>query len=148
MTAGRPPKPQELKKAQGTYRADRDKSIGSGNVIRMNPVIGVPEIPDDLGLPGQNLWNKIFKAEASWIQNTDLALVEAACRMADLADSAMDFAKTAPVPQNVRAAVQASNEYVRLLSELGFTPVARTKMGVQTVQAESTLEKLMRKKNG
>lgn len=148
MPAGQPPKPQELKKAQGTYRADRDKSLNSGNIIRLNPVTGVPEIPSDLGLNGQELWNKIWTAQASWITETDKALIESACRMADLANSAMEYALSAPVPQNVRAAVQANNEYVRMLSLLGFTPVDRTRMGVQTVQAESTLEKLMRKKNG
>ena len=144
-----PPKPQELKKRQGTYRKDRDKSLTTNNVVPFNPIQDVPEVPAHLQLAGQTFWNRVWTSGASWINpGTDTELVLRACEMADLATIARNRAIATTDPQDMRAAIQTNAEVVKALSLLGFTPADRTRMGVQQIQAESTLEKLMRKKNG
>ena len=149
MTAGRPPKPVELKQKQGTYRPDRDKSLKTENIIAFNPVSEVPDAPADLQVEGLKVWNSIWTAGASWINPaSDSLLVEQAARMKDLFLIAQSRAMVTTDPSDVRAALQANNEYSRLLSMLGFTPADRSKLGVQQVQAVSTLEKLRAKKNG
>jgi phage terminase small subunit len=142
-----PPKPLEVKKREGTYRKDRDKSLQTNNVIPFNPVDGIPECPADFQLAGQQLWNQIWGAGASWINSvSDLGVVEAACRMADIATVARNRALVTTDPGDVRAAIQANSESVKMLSLLGFTPADRTRMGVQQVQAQSSLQRLMEKK--
>lgn len=149
MTAGGPPKPVELKKKQGTYRKDRDKSLKTNNVIAFNPIKEVPPAPADLQTEGLKVWNTVWNAGASWINSeSDILLVEQAARSKDLFIIAQNRAMVTTDPSDVRAALQANTEYLRALSMLGFTPTDRTKMGVQQVQAVSTLEKLRAKKNG
>jgi len=149
MPAGMPPKPVELKKKQGTYRKDRDKSLGTNNLIPFNPIADVPPAPADLQTEGLRVWNTVWTAGATWINPaSDSLLVEQAARMKDLFLIAQSRAMVTTDPGDVRAALQANNEYNRMLSQLGFTPADRTKMGVQQVQAVSTLEKLRAKKNG
>lgn len=149
MTAGRPPKPVELKQKQGTYRKDRDKSLKNNNVIPFNPIEEIPPTPADLQLEGTKVWQTVWTAGASWINaESDSLLVEQAARLKDLFIIAQNRAMVTTDPGDIRAALQASNEYTRALSALGFTPTDRTKMGVQQVQAVSTLEKLRAKKNG
>jgi phage terminase small subunit len=144
-----PPKPTELKKRQGTYRKDRDKSLQTNNIVPFNPVENVPEVPAHLQLAGQTFWNQVWTSGASWINPaTDKELVVRTCEMADLATIARNRAIATTDPADMRAAIQTNSEVIKALSLLGFTPADRTRMGVQQVQAESTLEKLMRKKNG
>lgn len=149
MTAGRPSKPVEIKRKQGTYRPDRDKSLKTDNIIPFTPVQEIPDAPAALKLDGQLAWNTIWTAGASWINpKSDVLLVESACRIRDLYEVALHRAMATTDPADLRVALQANNEYNRILGKLGFTPEDRTKMGVQQVQAVSTLEKLRAKKNG
>ncbi len=150
MPSGRPAKPVELKKKQGTYRPDRDQSLKAGNtnnVVAFTPVKEVPEHPADFKQAAQQSWIQVWSAGASWINPaTDWQLVESVCRMADLAAAARERALVTTDPADMRAAIQANNEHVRMLSLLGFTPADRTKMGYQQIQTASTLDKL-RKRN-
>ena len=148
MPAGRPPKPVELKRKQGTYRPDRDKSLTSSNVIPFVPITEVPPHPADLQVEGLKVWTAIWEAGASWINPaSDSLLVEQAARLKDIFVVAQNRAIVTTDPGDIRAALQASNEYNRVLSLLGFTPADRTKLGVQQTQAVSTLEKLRAQKN-
>lgn len=148
MTAGRPAKPVELKKKQGTYRKDRDRSLETGYVIPFVPVEDVPDVPADLQVEGQKLWVAIWEAGASWINPAcDMFLVEQVARLKDLAVVAGNRALVTTDPGDVRAAIQANEAVNKTLASLGFSPSDRAKLGVQQAQAVSTLEKL-RKKSG
>src|SRR5438874_12447773 len=74
---GPPPKPQELKRRQGTYRKDRD------NTATVVPTIpGAPAMPDDLPAAATRRWAEIVPGlmEAGLLAKTDGGALEAYCR--------------------------------------------------------------------
>ena len=124
-------------KADGRPLADRDQTV------KLEAPTEVPPPPDDLAENGLDLWNRCFTPPVTWISPvSDQPGVEAACRLADrfywlnIAISGIERDD----PLNVAAfkdlygkLVTLSTEYRRALGDLGFTPAARSTLGVAEV---------------
>jgi hypothetical protein len=129
MPAGRPPKPVELKKRQGTYRVDRDQSRGN---LAPVPAIGadVTEFSPAVAL------DSVLTAGVHWIAATD------APKVCLLREAMEDYARLRAAGASAKDVREARAEVAKLLSELGFDPTARAKLGLAEVKAQSKLEEL------
>ena len=129
MPAGRPPKPVELKKRQGTYRKDRDRSAGT--------LAPVPAIGSDMTAlsPGVAL-DAVLTAGVHWIASTD------APKVALLRHALEDYERLRAAGASPKDIREGRAEVAKLLSELGFDPTARAKLGLAEVKAQSKLEEL------
>ena len=126
---GRPPKPVEQKKRQGTYRKDRDPSSGALAVV---PPIG----SDMVELDPVVALDAVLSAGVHWIASTD------SMKVALLREAMEDYARlraAGAAPKDVR---EGRAEVAKLLSELGFDPTARARLVLAEVKAQSKLEEI------
>jgi hypothetical protein len=126
---GRPPKPIEQKKRQGTYRPDRDPSRGALAVVE-----AIPAQVHDLS-PAAAMEQVLF-AGVTWLAVTDSP------KVALLREALEDYEALragASAPRDVR---EARAEVSKLLGELGFDPTARARLGLAEVKAQTKLEEL------
>lgn len=142
MTAGRPPVPNEIKRARGTARPDRvpDES----NVLQLPGAVGTPSAPVGLGLEGTSLWNQVWDGARLWLSpRTDMAAIEEACRLEDDIAIARERYRATRDPKDARALVALNRALTSGLASLGFDPAARTRLGVAEVKAASAIDKLL-----
>lgn len=141
---GRPPTPNEVKRRRGTARADRTPS--SSSVVALPMAGGAPEPPTDLGLEGRALWADAWAVGITWISpQTDMRQVVEACRTADDLALARERYRATRDPADARALNTLSKQLTEALSALGFSPTARTRLGVAEVKRQNALETLISK---
>jgi hypothetical protein len=140
---GRPPKPVEAHKRAGTFRADRHG--GSAEVVVALPMAaGVPEPPAELMLAGRSLWGRAWASAITWLSpDSDLDAVVLACSLADDLALARERYRATRDPADARAVVALSKEFTVALSDLGFNPTARARLGVAEVKRVSALDELL-----
>lgn len=144
---GRPPQPVEVKRRRGRT-ADTDsggrKLPVLAEVISLPQASGMPEFPVELGEDGRTLWRRIWAEGLSWISPaSDLALAEEACRAIDDVQTARRRYRATTEPADARALVALGKRLDEALSALGFTPTARSRLGVAEVKKVSALEAMM-----
>lgn len=126
---GRPPKPIEQKRRQGTYRKDRDPSHGN--------LAAVPAIPHELhDLEPVEAMDRVLADGVHWIAKTD------AIKVSLLREALEDYAILRSAGASAKDVREARTEVARLLGELGFDPTARARLGLAEVKAQSKLEEL------
>jgi hypothetical protein len=104
---------------------------------------GVPEPDVELGLEGRRLWERVWATAITWISpHSDMTAVEQACLMADDVAIARNRYKATSDPADARALRTLTDALSVALSDLGFNPTARTKLGVAEVTRVSKLEAL------
>ena len=123
-----PAKPTELKKRQGTYRVDRDPSQGNLAVV---PAVE----PDAWDLPLPQVMDRVLEAGVPWLGATD------APKLALLAD-AVELHERAKQGGSIRDVIEAQKNISSLMSQLGFDPTSRARLGLAEVTAQSKLEEL------
>jgi len=136
-----PGKSPELKKKLGAKNADVGMSLVP------TPIKSAPEPFRRLEESGLNLWNRAFNRSETWLAQTDLELLMMTCEKLDERDALRIY-----VLDNIDAWHERSG--LRLLEKqiednlnlLGFTPMARQKLGIQEVKAMTKLEELLAKK--
>ena len=137
-----PPKPTELKKLEGTYRKDRDKSPN------LKPTMEISlEVPDDLNEWGQKLWGEIFSeyGKVGLITRVDLGSFHSLCSWYGIFREAEDIvrAKGLEVEEEVydkngqvvgtktvtnpmiMVMDKAQKNYLAMAKEFGVTPSSR-----------------------
>jgi len=153
MTAGRPPKPTELKRKQGNPGKRPIASIAS---VTMLPQASTA-VPEHLSDKSKSLWLKL-RETAFWISNTDesnlVMLLEKLDRRDELVAKlqASDFvlytdkgyAYANPLVGMIST---IETEITKLFSLLGLTPTDRTRLGVAEVKARSALDDLIAKRS-
>ena len=150
MPRGRPPKPLEQKRLMGRSPG-RDsggrKLPEQGIVVALPAADGVPDYPADLELAGQQLWDRAWSDAITWLSpaSDGDAIIEA-CRLADDITTARRRYRATGDPSDARALVALNKQLMDALSALGFTPVARTRLGVAEVKRVSALEALLDRK--
>ena len=135
-----PGKPAELKKKLGS------RHYKPNEVIYALPE--VDEIPDPLrplNESGQDLWNRAWQLGRNWISDkSDVDLLLLVCEQLDERDALRKFVLENLEAWHERNALRIiERDITSNLSQLGFTPTARTKLGVAEVTAKSKLEELM-----
>lgn len=129
-----PPKPVELKKRQGTYRKDRDPSRGA--------LVPVPPIGTELTeLDPSMALSAVLTAGVHWIAATDSP------KVALLRHALEDYERLRAAGASPKDIREGRAEVAKLLSELGFDPTARAKLGLAEVKAQSKLEEIRARRN-
>lgn len=140
-----PPAPNEVKRRRGTYRKDRHAPPVVSKVVSLPMAADVPEPPEDLGLDGRRLWARAWQEAVVWLApQSDMESVEQACRLVDDLAVARELWRTTRDPVHGRMVATFAKELASHLSNLGFTPTARTRLGVAEVKAISRLDALRR----
>lgn len=133
-----PPKPAELKRRQGTYRKDRDP--GAGSKLAIVPIELQPEHTPESALEA------ILEAGVAWLGATDavkvLLLRESMEERASLRAALLEGHGKRSELRDLDKQIQS------LLSELGFDPTARARLGLAEVKKESKLDELRARQAG
>jgi hypothetical protein len=138
---GRPMIPTEIKRKRGTLRPHRLPN--PANVVLLRQAGDVPPCPADLGPAGRQLWERAWDAAITWLSPaSDACHLAEVCRLADDLVVARDQYRATTDPTNAHAVVALSKLFISGLSALGFTPVARARLGVAEVRRASALEEL------
>ena len=153
MTAGRPPKPNEMKRKTG--------NPGKRPLPALATVTALPaataQAPSHLSPKSQELWLKL-RETAFWISNTDESNLQLLCEKLDRRDEfiarlqASDFVLLTDKGYSyanplVGMISTIETEITKLFSLLGLTPTDRTRLGVAEVKARSALDDLIAKRN-
>lgn len=132
--------------------AEEKKRVGSrepiqASVIEIKPLAKWPEPIRRLEDSGLELWKKAFATGATWLKDTDLDLLQITCEQLDERDSLRVFVLENMEAWHERAALRVLERDIQAnLTQLGFTPVSRQKLGIQEVKTASKLEELMARK--
>lgn len=152
MAAGRPPKPTELKRAQG--------NPGKRPLPKLATVTPLPQVtskaPEHLSEPQKKLWTAL-RSHAVWIADTDQPSLQLLCEKLDRRDEIIAKLQTSdPILYTDKGYAYANplvgmlstieTEITKLFSLLGLTPTDRTKLGVAEVKARSVLDDLIEKR--
>lgn len=123
-----PPKPIEQKRRAG--------NPGKRALPDERKLVAVPEIAyETWQLDPIDAIEKILAGGVSWIAETDAPKVI-------LLRKALENLARAEIAGTLRDQLEAMKQASSLMSELGFDPTARARLGLAEVKAASTLEKL------
>lgn len=129
-----PPKPRELLKRQGTFRPDRHGSRTA--LAAVEPVEALPHESAPL-----DVFDAVMSQGVVWLGRTDapaLAMLRSLLEeRGPLRESAMNGSTEARSQLRV-----LDKQIVSLLSDLGFNPAARSRLGLAEVKAKNKLEEL------
>jgi hypothetical protein len=133
---GRPPKPVEQHRRTGTFNAAKHNR---GALVAVEPVDVAP-----FQRQASDLFADIMQAGSAWFARTD------GVQLAMLRESLEERERLLPVAESSTEARKQLRELNReiadWLTQLGFNPTARARLGLAEVKAASTLEKLQAKR--
>jgi P27 family predicted phage terminase small subunit len=152
MPAGRPPKPAELKRAQGN---PGKRPLPNLAVVHPLPQVKA-QAPEHLSDIQKKLWGDL-RGHAVWIADTDQPLLQLLCEKLDRRNELVaKLQNSDPVLYTDKGYAYANPivgmistievEITKLFSLLGLTPTDRTKLGVAEVKARSVLDDLIEKR--
>ena len=144
-TAGRPAKPNELKRLLGNPGG---RPLPDLNTITHLPMAHTPPLPpESLKESGLELWDRCWGIGVTWLSNiTDIESVKNACHLADANERARDRYMISTEPADAKAYVAINKAFTDSLTSLGFDPVSRSRLGVAEVRAASAIDKLLEKR--
>lgn len=135
-----PGKPDELKKKLGAKMTPKP-------TIAQSLILKAPEPLRRLEESGLQLWNQVWSQKQTWLKETDIELLQLVCEQMDERDVLRVFVLDNVEAWHERAALRLLEKQIKEnLVELGFTPTARQKLGIQEVKAMSKLDALMARK--
>ena len=132
MTRGRPPKPVELKRRLGNP-GKRPLPLPAGHVD--------PLAADGWGLSPAEALGRVMDEGVPWLAETDLPTVA-------LLGQALELHGRAVTSGSLRDLILVQRHIAGLLSQLGFDPTARARLGLAEVRTESKLEDLRAEASG
>lgn len=131
---------------------ENKKMIGSRNFketaeLQVIEIGTAPEPLRRLEDSGVALWQRAWQMHSSWLRNTDFELLQLTCEQLDERDLLRGYVLDNAEAWHERAGLrQLEKDIQSNLIQLGFTPQARAKLGVQEVQVKSKLDELMERK--
>lgn len=145
MTAGRPRKPNEIKRATGN---PGKRALPQLAVVTPLPMAdATPVAPENLGEMGKQLWERAWSQAITWLSpHSDMNAIENAARLADTLATARAKYHATLDAADLRALVQINKSYSDALSVLGFDPTSRSRLGVAEVKRVSALDQLLQKR--
>ena len=144
-TAGRPPKPNEIKRLMGNPGG---RPLPDLNVISHLPMAKeIPTPPENLNKSGLDLWNRAWGIAITWLSPvSDIEAIKNSCHLADANEAARDRYMVSTEPADAKAYVAINRAYTDSLTSLGFDPVSRSRLGVAEVRAATSIDKLLEKR--
>ena len=96
---------------------------------------------------GLQLWHQVWSNQQTWLKNTDIELLQIVCEQLDERDLLRAYVLENIEAWHERAALRALEKDIRdNMTQLGFTPQSRSKLGIQEVKAQTKLDELMARK--
>jgi hypothetical protein len=143
--AGRPPKPNEIKRLMGNPGG---RPLPDLNVISHLPMAKeIPTPPENLNKSGLDLWNRAWGVAITWLSPvSDIEAIKNSCHLADANEAARDRYMISTEPADAKAYVAINKAYTDSLTSLGFDPVSRSRLGVAEVRAATSIDKLLEKR--
>lgn len=147
---GRPPTPIEHRRRIG--RTPNTDSGGrplpaEGTLVQLPAADGRPPYPEELGIHGRKLWDQAWDEAVVWLSpKTDWRAIEVACKLCDDLEQARDLYHVTRSANDGRLVAALTAELRAALADLGFNPIARTRLGVAEVVRVSKLEALKQQK--
>lgn len=143
---GRPPTPVEIKRKTGN---PGKRKLPDPMAVELLPQAeGIPEPPRPLLKPGRRLWDEVWRSGIQWISpTTDMEILLMTCELVDERWNLRIKVMNSDDMGMARRLDSVSNQIVRNLSLLGFTPSDRTRLGVAEVKKASKIEEIIRKRN-
>ena len=135
---GRPPKPVEQHRKSGTFRADRH-----GAALAVVPPVDA--LPHEVS--AADAFAQVMADGVAWLARTDapaLALLRSLLEERE----ELRASATAGSTEARKALRDVDKLIVGLLSQLGFDPASRARLGLAEVKAKSVLESLRDKQAG
>ena len=144
-TAGRPPKPNELKRLLGN---PGNHPLPDLNVITHLPMAReIPAPPENIKESGLDLWNRAWGVAITWLSPvSDIESVKNAAHLADANEAARERYMISTEPADAKAYVAINKAYTDALTSLAFDPVSRSRLGVAEVRAATSIDKLLEKR--
>ncbi len=94
------------------------------------------------------MWERSWAAAVTWLSpDSDWDAVVEACQLADDVSVARRRYRATSDPADARAVVAVSRELQACLSNLGFNPAARSRLGVAEVKKQSALDALLERRS-
>lgn len=141
MTAGRPRKPIELRRAEGN--PGKRKLPDNKTVAIIEQAAEPPEPTRPLMKYGLELWERIWNTGAIWISDkTDIELLMMTCEMIDERWNLRIKVMQSNDAKMRRGLRELDKQIVSNLSLLGFTPSDRARLGWAEVKTKSRLEEI------
>jgi hypothetical protein len=143
--AGRPPKPNELKRLLGN---PGQRPLPDLNNITHLPMIKeIPPAPEKIGEVGKKFWDRAWSVAVTWLSaQSDIDAVENAARLADATEAARNRYMATTEPADAKAYVAINKAYTDALTSLGFDPISRSRLGVAEVRAATSIDKLLERR--
>jgi hypothetical protein len=142
---GRPPVPAEIKRRRGTARPDRTPN--ELDVVALPMADGVPVPPDELGPEGMAMWRSVWEAGRHWVSPTEMPFeLLWLCQAADERVQLRKLVMLGADEKYRKALRDVEKHMTQWVQDLGFSPVARSRMGLAEVKAQTALEGLRAKR--
>jgi hypothetical protein len=133
-------KSEETKKLIGSRAPEK---IGLATEI----VLRAPEPTRRLEESGLQLWSLVWSNKQTWLKPTDIELLQILCEQLDERDSLRAYVLDNIEAWHERSALRALEKDIRdNMTQLGFTPQSRARLGIQEVKAVSKIQELMDRK--
>jgi len=144
MPAGRPSKPNEVKRKLGNPGR---RPLPDGDLVQyLPPALVIPEPARPLLKYGREFWDKVWGAGLTWVSpNTDAELLLMTCELVDERWNLRIKVMQSGEWRERRALREIDSRIISNLSLLGFTPADRSRLGVAEVKAISKMEALKRR---
>ena len=134
-----PGKSLEEKRRLGSRAYDPTQQLG------VQQVTEIPEPLRRLDHAGLQLWQQTWEMRSTWLKPTDISLLQMTCEQMDEREQLRLYVTDNIDAWHERAGLrQLERDIQSNLIQLGFTPQSRQKLGVQEIEAESKLKKLLR----
>ena len=145
MTAGRPPKPNELKRLLGNPGQRPLPDLN--NITHLPMAREIPAPPENLGELGIKFWNRAWGMAVTWLSPvSDIDAIENAAKLADATEAARNRYMATLEPNDGRAYVAINKAFTDALTSLGFDPVSRSRLGVAEVRAATSIDRLLERR--
>jgi hypothetical protein len=140
-TRGRPTKPTELKRAQGTLRPHRLPSA----VMPLETDLEALLTPPSLLGEGLDFWESAWSA--GWLNPvSDQTLTRIVAEQLEEREQLRERVLAEGNPRDRAGLRELERQLVSGLGQLGFSPAERSRLGLAEVKTETKLEALMRRK--
>lgn len=128
-------KPNEVHKRTGTFRADRHGETSGALALAPTYDKGLYELPPHEAL------ERVLAEGSIWLAYTDSVMLALLRETLGLRVDLLERAKLGDLAA-LRGLSLLDERVHKMLSDLGFTPTARSRLGVAEVKARSKLEEL------
>ena len=145
MTAGRPPKPTELKRLMGNLGHRNLPDLN--NITHLPMAREIPGYPESLGEQGKKLWDRAWAMAITWLSPvSDIDAISNAAFLADASEAARNKYMATLDNADAKAYVAINKAYTDALASLGFDPLSRSRLGVAEVRAATSIDLLLERR--